>query len=60
MYAQMKTLVDMIENDAPADPRIEEVYSAFRIAVTAEEAIRRHTTLTVGVPFPSDKKRDAS
>jgi hypothetical protein len=47
MYAQMMTLVDMIENDAPADPSIEDVFSAFVAAKTAEQAIAAGTMLTI-------------
>lgn len=47
MYAQMMTLVDMIENDVPADPSIEDVFSAFVAAKTAEQAIAAGTMLTI-------------
>ena len=47
MYAQMMTLVDMIENDAPADPSMEDVFSAFVAAKTAEQAIAAGTMLTI-------------
>lgn len=47
MYAQMMTLVDMIENDAPADPSIDDVFSAFVVAKTAEKAIATGTVLDI-------------
>ncbi|MBR2338613.1 MAG: Gfo/Idh/MocA family oxidoreductase [Clostridia bacterium] len=45
MYAQLRTLIDMIENDSPADPDIDSVFSAFRVAVKAQEAIKKGITL---------------
>jgi len=39
--AQFDHLVDMIEKDVPANPDIEEVYESFRLAVMADEIIRR-------------------
>lgn len=39
MYAQLKTLIDMIENDTEADPTIDEVWSAFCVALSADNAI---------------------
>ena len=47
MYGQMRTLVDMIENNQPADPDMDAVYSAFVVAKTAEEAIRQGRALTL-------------
>lgn len=47
MYSQMRTLVDMIEHDAPADPSIEDVFSAFIAAKTAERAIEEGTVREV-------------
>lgn len=40
MYGQLSALIRMIERDEPADPTIEEVYSAFSVAMTADRAIR--------------------
>lgn len=37
---QFDWLVKMIEEDAPANPSIDEVYDTFRVAVEADEAIR--------------------
>lgn len=47
MYGQMRTLVDMIEHNAPADPGIDDVFSAFLAAKTAEQAISQGTVLPV-------------
>ena len=47
MYGQMKTLVDMIENDTPAEPGIDAVFSAFVAAKTAEKAILQGTVLDI-------------
>ena len=50
MYAQLRCLVDMIEQDAPADPTMEAVFMAFRAALTAQEAIRAKSVLTLPQP----------
>ncbi len=47
MYAQMRTLVEMIEQGAPAEPSIDQVYSAFIAAKVAEEAIAGNTVLSI-------------
>ncbi len=47
MYGQLRALIDSIETDAPMNPTIDEVYSAFRVAMTAEQAIRENTILRV-------------
>jgi gfo/idh/mocA family oxidoreductase len=47
MYGQLKTLIDMIERDAPANPDIDSVFSAFKAALTAQEAIRKGCVLRV-------------
>ncbi len=39
MYAQLSALIDMIESNAPANPDIDDVYSAFYTAMVAKEAI---------------------
>jgi len=40
MYGQISALIDMIEKNTPANPTIEEVYSAFVVAMTADKAIQ--------------------
>lgn len=50
MYGQLRCLVDMIEQDTPAKPTMEEVFQAFRAALTAQEAIRTQTVLTLPQP----------
>ena len=47
MYAQMMTLVDMIEKNEPADPTIDEVFSAFVAVNTAERAIAEGVVLNI-------------
>jgi len=47
MYAQLSTLIDMIEKDIPANPSISEVFSAFYIALAAEKAIRDRSRLMI-------------
>ena len=47
MYAQMMTLVDMIEKNEPADPTIDEVFSAFVAVKTAERAIAEGVVLNI-------------
>jgi len=39
-YEQLKCLIDMIEKDAPACPSIDDVYTAFAIAVMADKKIK--------------------
>ena len=40
-YRQLKCLIDMIEKDTPASPSIDDVYTAFEIAVMADEKIKK-------------------
>lgn len=40
-YRQLKCLIDMIEKDTPASPTIDDVYTAFEIAVMADEKIKK-------------------
>lgn len=47
MYGQMRALVDMIENDTPAQPSMEDVFSAFVAAKTAEKAIAQGLVLDI-------------
>lgn len=47
MYAQMMTLVVMIEKNEPADPTIDEVFSAFVAVKTAERAIAEGVVLNI-------------
>lgn len=47
MFAQLQVLIDMIEQDIPGTPTIEEAYSAFLVSFAADEAITRHTTVAV-------------
>lgn len=45
MWGQVRCLIDMIENDAPANPTIDEVFAAFKVALAADEAIRQGRSL---------------
>lgn len=47
MYAQLETLIHMIEEDEAGDPTIDEVWSAFRVALAAERSIATGETLAV-------------
>lgn len=47
MYGQLCCLIDMIERDVPAEPTIDEVYSAFCVALTAERAMREKRTIII-------------
>lgn len=42
MYGQLCVLIDMIEQNTPANPNIDEVYSAFCVTMTAYKAIREN------------------
>lgn len=39
MYGQLKALIDMIENDTPGNPTIDDVWRAFRVAQAAQESV---------------------
>ena len=39
MYGQLKYLIDMIENDTPGNPTIDDVWQAFRVAQAAQQSI---------------------
>lgn len=45
MYAQLTTLIDMIENGNEPNPTIDEVFSAFYITMEAEKSIRENRTV---------------
>ena len=47
MYAQLSTLIDMIENDSEGSPTIDEVWNAFSVALAADEAIRTGKTVDI-------------
>ena len=47
MYAQLEHLIAMIERDVPANPTIDEVFSAYTAAVAAQKAIDQHTFLPI-------------
>ena len=47
MYAQLKTLIDMIENDTEGDPTIESAFKAFCIAMEADRKIKKGLYLTL-------------
>lgn len=50
MYAQLQTLIRMIEEDADPIPSLQEAYSAFCAALTAKEAIAGGTVLACPGP----------
>ena len=39
MYAQLNALIDMIENDTPGNPTIDEVWQAFVVAQAAQQSV---------------------
>lgn len=47
MYLQMQTLFEMIETGDEGSPTLEEAYSALRVALRADEAIRTRQVLPV-------------
>lgn len=47
MYAQLRHLVDMIEQNIPANPTMEQVFQAFRAALIANKAIEENRTLSL-------------
>lgn len=51
MYAQLSCLIEMIEQDEPGNPTIDEAFSAFYVAIEAEQAI------LAGQPRPVNYRR---
>lgn len=47
MYAQLQTLIDMIENDTEGNPSIDEVWEAFSVALAAEWAFQKGSAVDV-------------
>ena len=47
MYAQIQTLIDMIENDTEGFPTIENAFKAFCIALEADRKIRQGLNITL-------------
>ncbi len=45
MYGQICTLIDMIENNTEGNPTIDSVFSAFKAACLAQEAIENNTII---------------
>ncbi len=45
MYGQVCTLIDMIENGTEGNPTIDNVFSAFRAACMAEEAMKKRVVI---------------
>ena len=47
MYSQLKTLIDMIENDTPGEPDIDDVWSAFIVSHAAERAVKGNCKILI-------------
>ena len=47
MYAQLKSLIDMIENDTPGNPTIDDVWRAFLVAQAAQESVETGKPVTI-------------
>ena len=47
MYAQLLTLIDMIENDTPGNPTIDEVWQAFLVAQAAQESVETGVSVKI-------------
>ncbi len=47
MYTQLSVLIDMIENNVPANPDIYDVWKAFRTAFYAEESIKKGCSIKI-------------
>lgn len=60
MYAQLSALIGMIEGKASASPSIDEVYSAFVIAMTAKKAIETRTVQFVPALIEGKREKGAS
>ena len=44
---KLQTLIRMIEEDIPGSPTMDDVWSAFRVTLAAEQAIRTGSTVKV-------------
>lgn len=47
MYGQLSVLIRMIEQDEPANPTIEEAYSAFLVSMAADRAVREDRVIRI-------------
>ena len=47
MWGQLSSLIDRIEGRPTDAPTIEEAYSAFRVALAADQAIRTNSVVRV-------------
>ena len=47
MWEQLHALIDLMENRPSETPSMEEVYSAFRVGICAEEAIRQNRAIYI-------------
>ena len=47
MYGQLKALIDMIENDTPGNPTIDDVWQAFLVAQAAQKSIESGKTVRI-------------
>ena len=47
MYTQLLTLIDMIENDTPGNPTIDEVWQAFLVAQAAQESVETGVSVKI-------------
>ena len=47
MYGQLESLIDMIENDTPGNPTIDDVWQAFLVAQAAQKSIESGETVRI-------------
>ena len=47
MYSQMETLIQMIEENTPGTPTIDQVFSAFTVSLAANKAVEQNGTVHV-------------
>ena len=47
MYAQLSTLIDMIENNTPGNPTIDDVWQAFVVAEAAQKSVETGKTVYI-------------
>ena len=40
MYGQLQSLINMVENNVPVEPSIDDVFRAFCVALSADQAIK--------------------
>lgn len=54
MWAQLQTLIDMIENDDPGNPSFDEAFEAFMIALIGNESAKEHKVMKLDYKWKTE------